>query len=165
MPEPVFLNERDAVERSVGIGAIDVLKESGVLRTLLGSCIGLVLHDTRRRVGGMAHIVLPRSGGQSNLPGRYADTAVPELLRLIAAAGGEVRSLTAKIAGGATMFGPDRTNAIGEQNLAEVEKFLDAARIPVVTRHCGGRQGRRLAYDVRTGLVQLEMVGSHPVVL
>jgi chemotaxis protein CheD len=158
-------NSRGTVERKVGIGELGVLQGSGMLRTLLGSCIGLVLHDSNSAVGGLAHIVLPSSNGPTPSPGKYADTAIPELIRLIEQAGGKTRNLTAKLAGAANMFATANPNGIGDQNLATVERLLHAAGIPVLGRHCGGRQGRRMAYDVQTGAVTVEIVGGQPIEL
>ena len=72
-------------DRKVGMGELAVIQETGVLRTLLGSCVGLVLYDQRNRVGALAHIVLPSANGSNTHPGKYADTAIPELIRLMAA--------------------------------------------------------------------------------
>lgn len=155
----------DKAERKVGIGEIGVLQTTGVLRTLLGSCIGLVLHDPRCCVGGLAHIVLPLSNDAQQPLGKYADTAVPELIRLIERSGGKTRDLIAKLAGGANMFATPKPNGIGDQNLVMVEKLLKDAGIPIKARHCGGQQGRRMAYDVGTGVVTVEIVGSPAVKL
>lgn len=151
------------VERKVGMGELDVLQGTGVLRTLLGSCVGLVLHDQQHRVGGLAHIVLPTSNGSESAAGKYADTAIPELIRRIEHFGGRSRNLAAKFAGGANMFATTNLNAVGEQNLAMVESLLKTAGIPVLGRHCGGQQGRRMVYDVETGRVTVEVVGGVPV--
>jgi chemotaxis protein CheD len=155
----------DSTEQKVGISEIVVVAGTGVLKTLLGSCIGLVLDDRQHRVGGLAHIVLPMSEESGHLPGKYANTAVPELIRLIEKSGGSVRQLTAKLAGGANMFASSKTNRIGDQNLAMVESLLKKAGIPVVGVDCGGLQGRRMAYDVETGKVMVEIVGNPPTEL
>ena len=152
-------------ERKVGIGEIGVVIEQGILKTLLGSCIGLVLHDPKCRVGGLAHIVLPKAGDSTHPLGKYAETAIPELIRMIHQAGGRPGKLVAKYAGGANMFGTMKMSNIGEQNAAEVERLLQAACIPILGRHCGGGQGRRLAYDVATGTVVVEIVGQPPLSL
>lgn len=165
MSDPNTKTVQTDVERKIGIGELSVLRKTGVLRTLLGSCIGLVLHDRQRCIGGLAHIVLPSSNGSLQPLGKYADTAVPELVRLIEHEGGKSRDLTAKLAGGANMFATAKSNGIGEQNLAMVEKLLKEAGISVTGRHCGGQQGRRMAYDVQTGIVTVEIVGSPSVKL
>ncbi len=142
------------------MGELQVLKGAGSLRTLLGSCVGITLHDQRNRIGGLAHIVLPLTNGQSGHPGKYADTAIPELIRLIEKEGGRIRNLAAKLAGGANMFSSTNLNPVGDQNLATVETLLKDAGIPVLGRHCGGKQGRRMAFCVETGKVTVEVVGN-----
>ncbi len=163
MSDNVSSTGDEPIEQRVGIGDLRVIRGTGRLRTLLGSCIGLVLHDPKKSVGGLAHIVLPASHGDCSQPGKYADTAIPELLRSIERAGGQTRQLVAKLAGGADMFNSGRVNGIGALNLAMTERLLQEAGIPVLGQHCGGLQGRRMVYNVQTGSVVVEIVGSQPV--
>ncbi len=146
--------------RKVGMGGIDVHQGPGVLRTLLGSCIGLVLHDSKNRIGGMAHIVLPGSNGNVAEPGKFADTAIPALIESIQQFGGQTRHVVAKFAGGANMFATTSANAVGELNIAMVETLLNKAAIPVIARHCGGNRGRRVEFDIETGSMSIEIVGG-----
>jgi chemotaxis protein CheD len=157
-PEPGSRFQRP--ERKVGMGEIETVRGVFRLRTLLGSCIGLVLYDLRTQVGGLAHIVLPDSKGQSAPLGKYANTAIPEMLKQIEQLNGRVRYLTAKVIGGASMFSTFGPMAIGDQNAAAVEQLLKDRGIPVLGRDCGGRQGRRVAFDVDTGRVTVETVGE-----
>lgn len=146
---------------SIGMGGISVARDGGTLRTFLGSCVGLVLLDRKRRLAGMAHIVLPDSRGQGQSPGKYADTAVPETLRLLRdLAGGDTLHLTAKIAGGAKMLPFQQGQTIGDQNVLAVERLLAAEGIVIVGRCCGGEHGRRMVVDVATGVVTVETVGG-----
>lgn len=146
---------------SIGMGEIRVARDGGTLRTFLGSCVGLVLLDRRRRIAGVAHIVLPDSRGQGQPPGKYADTAVSETLRLLRElARGEELHLSAKLAGGAKMLPFQTTPTIGEQNVQAVERLLAAEGIAIVGRCCGGEHGRRLLVDVATGVVTVETVGG-----
>ena len=57
-----------SVAQSIRMGEMAVAINDGVLRTLLGSCIGLVLYDRKRKVGGLAHVVLPESRGETDRP-------------------------------------------------------------------------------------------------
>ena len=137
------------------------------LRTLLGSCLGVALYDRRLKLGGLAHVVLPYSPGQIELPGKYADTAIPELLRQMQLLSrGEPLRPVAKLAGGANMFNSYGSLAtIGEQNITAVERQLEERRIPVVARHVGGEQGRRMLLDSASGLVTVEIAGLEPTVM
>ncbi len=147
----------------VGIAEIIVATQRGTLRTLLGSCIGLVLYDQRNKTGGMAHIVLPRSNGVSASLGKYADTAIPELIRQMQQLGSKTANISAKIAGGANMFETTTKNSIGDQNIVAVSELLKQLMIPLLGSHCGGKQGRRMALDLATGDITVEVVGQTPI--
>ena len=71
----------------IAIGQIGVAKGGGVLRTFVGSCVGLVLHVGSQRAAGLAHVMLPASNGRGTPPGKYADTALAELLKQLLTAG------------------------------------------------------------------------------
>src|SRR6185503_1521110 len=97
---------------AIAMGALGVAQGDQVLRTLLGSCLGLALYDRRLKLGGLAHIVLPKApAGPCELPGKFVDTAVPALMRKMEAlSDGTALKLWAKIAGGANMFSSPTTN-------------------------------------------------------
>jgi len=79
---------------------------------------------------------------------------------------GEPLRLSAKIAGGANMFGnAGRAIPIGDQNIAAVEHLLDQRRIAVIGRSVGGMQGRRMTLDVATGVVTIDVVGAATMVI
>jgi chemotaxis protein CheD len=147
----------------IRMGELAVLESRGVLRTLLGSCVGIALYDRRRRVGGLAHVVLPESRGNTEFPGKFVDTAIPALIaEMEALIAGPLR-LSARIAGGASMFATSGAHRIGDLNIAASETQLKATRIPIVGRNCGGSKGRRMSLDVATGVVRIEIVGCDPV--
>ncbi len=131
-----------------------------VLQTLLGSCIGIALYDRKRKIGGLAHIVLPKSRRPDDPPGKCADLAIPSLIAMLEShADGSIR-LSAKLAGGAKMLSSSKTADIGEQNQRACEQLLRELRIPIVARDCGGSQGRRMSFDVSTGTVTIRIVGQ-----
>jgi chemotaxis protein CheD len=143
------------------MGEIRVSHQEGTLRTLLGSCLGVALWDRKLKIGALAHIVLPYSNGPSPLPGKFADTAVPEMVRLMEElARGERLAPTARIAGGANMFPSASSATVGERNIRAVEAILNRLGIPILGRHLGGEQGRRMLLDVASGSVTIEIVGA-----
>lgn len=161
-------NARDPVtgfhDAAIAIGQIGVAT-AGVLRTFVGSCVAVALHDRRRRIAALAHVMLPASNGQASPPGKFADTAVAEMLRLLAERAGGPLSCTAKLAGGASMFAFGSGVPIGVQNVAAVEAVLAAAGIPILASACGGEHGRRVTFDVATGAVTVETVGHGTLTL
>ena len=154
MPSP------QQVSSSLRMGEMDVACVDGKLRTLLGSCVGLALYDRRQRIGGLAHIVLPEARGKSQRPGKYVDTAIPLLVSQMRDVAESDLRLSAKIAGGASMFATSEAGNIGQQNVAACEDALKALRIPIVARHCGGEQGRRMTLEIANGNVVIEIVGE-----
>jgi chemotaxis protein CheD len=151
---------------SIPMGEIRATNGEGTLRTLLGSCLGVSLWDRISRVGALAHIVLPKSNGSRTQLGKFADTAIPEMVRMIAEiTKREAPRLQAKIAGGANMFATTGVATVGEQNILAVETILADMKIPIMGRHLGGEQGRRMLLDVSTGVVTVEIVGMDPTTL
>lgn len=147
------------------MGEMSAAAAGEVLRTLLGSCVGLALHDREKKVGGLAHIVLPESRGTEDRPGKYVNTAIPTLIEEIEKLVKGDLTLRAKIAGGATMFSTDATASIGRQNINKCEEVLSRLGIPIVARHCGGEHGRRMSLDAASGNVVVEIAGQPPVEL
>jgi chemotaxis protein CheD len=145
------------------MGETAVAMNNGVLRTLLGSCIGLALYDRRNKVGGLAHVVLPDSRGATQPRGKFVDTAIPALLSDMQELAGRSLKPTARIVGGANMFSTTVTRTIGLQNLEACERLLGELQIPIVARHCGGEQGRRLSMDTATGVITIEIIGADPI--
>jgi chemotaxis protein CheD len=151
---------------SVAIGHWAVVAAPVRIRTLLGSCVGVVLYDRVARLGGLAHIVLPAAQGAVDHPGKYADTAIPALLveferRL---ANRTRPRLTAKLVGGANMFpvnpDPRSTLNIGRRNQEAIEQILADLKIPILARDLGGTSGRRLTLDTTSGMVAIKVPGG-----
>ena len=152
---------------SVPIGRWGVAAAPKQIRTLLGSCAGVVLHDRVGKRGGVAHIVLPASRGHDEHPGKFADTAIPgmiaDLERLM---GRSSRGrLTAKVVGGASMFQAGKTLNIGQMNQDAVDAILLELGIPVLARDVGGESGRRLTVDVASGIVTIRVPGGEDYVI
>ncbi len=152
----------------VTIGQWRIATAPTLIRTLLGSCVGIVLYDRVARLGSLGHIVLPDSHGVTDQPGKYADTAIPGMIAdLDRRLGGSARPrLCAKLAGGASMFQlssiDPATSAlnIGTRNCEAIERILADLRIPVLARDLGGSTGRRLTLDTASGTVTIRIPGG-----
>ena len=44
---------------TVGVGDLKIAQSPKVIKTSLGSCVGVVLYDSIQKVGGMLHLMLP----------------------------------------------------------------------------------------------------------
>jgi chemotaxis protein CheD len=137
--------------------------EADVLVALgLGSCIGLALLDRSSPVAGLAHVVLPESREGTTAPGKFADTAVPELLRQMAALGAAKSRLQAVLVGGAQMFATGASGSldIGRRNEQAVRSALAIAGIAVTVAVTGGSSGRTMRVHLESGLVTCKAAGS-----
>lgn len=145
---------------TIGIGDLKVCKSPDVLVTYaLGSCVGICLLDSSAGVGGLSHIMLPDSTTGVNSaanPMRFADTAIPMLIREMERLGASRSRLRAKIAGGATMFAlaNDKFN-IGDRNVTEVKKMLAKERIPILAEDTGADYGRTVFFYPETGVMEV----------
>ena len=74
-----------------------------ILVANLGTCVGLILYDSRKGVGGLYHILLPApvSSDPAYEPENYAATGLPLFLDALLEAGAEKKNLVAVIAGDA----------------------------------------------------------------
>ena len=72
----------------------------------LGSCVAIALYDPEARVGGLAHILLPSPAlsRRDQSPGKFPQTAIPLLLQDMVVLGARPARITARLAGGASMF-------------------------------------------------------------
>lgn len=144
-----------------GMAEVKVSVGDKKIWAVLGSCVALVLHDDKNKVGGVAHIMLPKSDGyKSVIIGKYADTAVPELLRKMIASGADKPSIRAKIVGGAVLF--DSWNnysalRIGPKIEKAIKKILESEDIRITASDIGGERGRKIRFDISTGKVMVEV--------
>jgi len=158
---------------NVGMSQMEVSSKQGTVLAApsLGSCIGLALYDPVAKVAGMAHIVLPDSTKilkPNETVGKYADTAVPEILKRMISMGANKNKLIIKIAGGAQMFtlqqGSNVLN-IGFRNAIAVKAALTKEGLNIKKTETGGNKGRTFKLDVQTGLFSVKIIGQDEVEL
>lgn len=149
----------------VAMADLKISQNGGSLKTCgLGSCVGVSLFDPRSLVAGMAHIMLPTSeiARESNFNrAKYADTAIPQLIELMAAAGASPKRLVGKLAGGAQMFalaGQSDTMRIGPRNIESCRLLLAKLAVPIIAEDTGGNYGRTIEMSSSTGILVVRSV-------
>ncbi len=152
-----------------GLGEIQVSSDPEVVLSCLGlgSCIGLCLYDPVSRTAGVAHIVLPLSNGDMSTSsiGKYADTAVPFLLKEMGKQGALKSRLIAKMVGGAQLMkGQDgiASLGIGTRNIEMTKQMLTKEGIKITASDVGGNCGRSLKLEVGTGKLIVKGIGGEP---
>ena len=114
----------------------------------LGSCVAVILHDSKKGTGAIAHVMLPESNGKNERPGKFADTAIPVLFEELIKAGSNKRDIYAKIAGGSSMFKQFKGNLdIGGRNVEAIKAALEQYHITLKAEDVGGNSGRSITYN------------------
>ncbi len=154
---------------NIGIGELVVDRAPHTLETRgLGSCIGLTLYDETKKIGALAHIMLPYLSEfdsikeilTQNIKFRYADYAIPYILNKMTLMGSDVTNVKAKIIGGASMFRrKSSTLNIGEKNINAVKNILDCSGIKIIAEEVGGETGRTVFFDLNYGTVLVRIYG------
>ena len=113
----------------------------------------------------MVHIALADSSinkpKAAQMPGYFADTGLPELLKKMALINHGKRStgMWAKIAGGAAMISSSDIFNIGQRNIQQVKALLRAARIPLKAEDTGSSISRTVTASINSGAIELSSPG------
>ena len=150
---------------------LDIGRDNDKLITSgLGSCIGVTLYDERKKIGGMAHVMLPEFPEKKDdgNPAKYADTALDMLIDKLKDAGASKRRFEAKMAGGAQMFKFSNSSdkmRIGARNVEAVKEYLKKHNIPLKGSEVGEDYGRTMEFEVATGQAIIKTVKKDDIVL
>lgn len=151
---------------TVGVAQVRYSSAPTVLRTILGSCVGICIYDRVKKIGGMAHILLPvNQKGNPNLD-KYADTAIPMLVKTLLKEGAKKENLTAKIAGGASMFKFGSNLAlgqIGDRNIEQTKLELQKLGIAILVEDVGGNLGRVIDFYLEDGRMKVKAGGQEKI--
>jgi chemotaxis protein CheD len=129
-------------------------------KTLLGSCVSVILTDPRRTVGTMCHIVhvgVPNAANRHNTA--YGVVAMHEMFTRLRARAVNPRMCEAYVYGGGNMF-PQlfREKHVGANNVEWVLHYLDAHDVRVLHQDVGGTGYRKVNWTVGQQHPEVETV-------
>ncbi len=124
---------------TVGINQIKISKSPQILQAIaLGSCVAIILYDTKLKLGGLSHSMHPTQNKlktHDHSPGKFVDTAISQMLNILHKKGVNPRNcnLVSKLVGGASMFNFNSDSAlnIGKRNVKSARTTLQNANIPI----------------------------------
>jgi chemotaxis protein CheD len=131
----------------------------------LGSCVGVLVHDKKNNIGGLAHVLLPQSDIETNVlnPAKFADTAVPLLINELKKLGANSSYFTINIAGGAQMFKlSNKSNSlnIGTKNIIAVKSALEKLGLKAEIESTGGNKGKTVKLYMESGRMTYKIAGE-----
>jgi len=147
-------------------GEVHLARNPTLLRTILGSCVGVTFWTPRLGLGALCHGVLPRCprGVRSPEGYRYVDFAIRELARRLEALGARRGEVQVKVFGGADTLpvvpaGGSR-QTVGRQNGEIALETLRQENLTVLMSDLGGLVGRTIQFHTGTGEVLLHRLAQ-----
>jgi chemotaxis protein CheD len=153
---------------SVQPGRLYLARNPTILRTILGSCVGVTFWSARLGAGALCHGILPRcpadtSGEDGH---RYVDYSIRCLARQFDALGAFRRELEIKLFGGADVLPVAASRiakpTIGALNCQAAWEVLEAEGLRVAASDLGGLRGRTIRFHTGTGEVLLQRLATLP---
>jgi chemotaxis protein CheD len=131
-------------------GDVAVGQSGDQFKTLLGSCVAVLLTDPRRTVGSMCHIVhvgTPNAENRHNTA--YGLAAMHEMFTRLRAMGINPAMCQAYVFGGGNMF-PHlfREKHVGTSNVDWVLHYLEVHGVVVLDQCLGGHGYRKVSWTV-----------------
>lgn len=150
----------------VGVGDMKLSSSPGdvVVTHALGSCIGVAIYDTKAKVGGILHFMLPLSSvnpekAKAN-PAMFADTGIPTFFKAAYKLGAARSALKIKMAGGAQVFDDKDFFAVGKRNQVVARKIFWKNNMLIEKEHVGGQMSRTMYLDIESGRTWLVVKGQ-----
>jgi chemotaxis protein CheD len=141
-------------------GELYLARSPAILRTILGSCVGVTFWSQRLGAGALCHRVLPRhpSVWHANFDRadchRYVDSSIRYLAMEFDKLGARREEIVVKVFGGTDVLAvtPGCTRVtVGAQNCAVALDVLPDEGFVITASDIGGRRGRRIQFDTSTG--------------
>lgn len=137
-------------------GALYVGNEVEEIKTLLGSCVAVILWHPADRLAGMTHIVLPSSAEKSGP--RYATDAIKQLSGVIKQHGYGPAEFEVSLYGGGLMFsvGDNSQVDVGKRNVEMTLSLLQQAGYLLKKSDVLGAVYRHVTLNRQTGQILLK---------
>jgi len=153
-------------------GEVHLSREPAILKTLLGSCVGVTFWCQRLGIGALCHAMLPRlperatAGLALAQRWRYVDFCIRDLARQFDVLGASRSEIEIKMFGGADVlpvYATDSSRAtVGRLNCQAALDVLRAEGLKLVASDLGGINGRTIQFHTATGEVLLRRL-ARPV--
>jgi chemotaxis protein CheD len=137
----------------VDTGEVQVTSKAAVLRAMaIGSCVVVVAFDRGRKIGGLAHIMLPDKSIKEEREDKtkYAVDAIDKLLEKFKNLGIKIEDLEISLIGGADLLGE---SPISELIVSSVLDYLKSLGIEPRQQKLGGKQRRSVSLDISSGKI------------
>lgn len=138
-----------------------ILSSSGI-----GSCIIVIFYDIKKRMGALAHIMLPGSAPKKNSTqkAKYAGNAIKKSLTGMFKYDADINNIIACVLGGANVL-EKKNDEICRANISSVLNYLKMEGINIKRKSLGGVKRRTVWFDVGKGEIYYSLGDSKPSLL
>ena len=149
-------------------GELQLVEAPAVIRTVLGSCVGITFRHVGLGLGGMCHPMLPtaskhpRAAGTGEPSTRFVDFAIQEMARRFDGLGARRPEVEVKLFGGADVLPVphgSRRATVGKLNCEAALQILGEEGYQVTASSLGGTCGVHIQFHTGTGEVLLRRLG------
>ena len=140
----------------IDTGEVKVCKSNSILTSnAIGSCVAITAYASRKKVGALAHVMLPgKSPQDAILPRtRYAADAVETIIKEMAGAGANSSDIEACLVGGSNVLKRDDV-AVWQDITDSIVDILKGRGIPVRACALGGTNRKSVSLDIENGIVR-----------
>jgi chemotaxis protein CheD len=156
-------NEEGLPEVYVQPGESHLIAEPAVMRTVLGSCVGVTFWAPRLGLSALCHPMLPvfpvKSVGMSRAQAcRYVDFAIRDLVRQFDQMGARRAEVQVKLFGGGDVLPALKASArgtVGQLNRQTALRVLEEEGYTIAAQSLGGTCGINILFHTGTGEVLL----------
>jgi len=152
-------------------GEWQLVRTPTILKTVLGSCVGVTFRAPRIGAGAMCHAMMPyvptKPGAQLKraLTGRYVDSVIVQLAREFEELGACPGEIEVKLFGGADVLASIAKDAtVGKMNSRAAMRVLEELDFRPVATRLGGTHGVFIEFHTGTGEVLLRRLTQNDVV-
>lgn len=157
------------LEIHVQPGESHLISEPGILRTVLGSCVGVTFLVPRLGVAGLCHPMLPRCPPAQlaklsvHAGRRYVDFAIRDMASRLDRLGATRAEAVVKLFGGNDVLTVSTGNmqpTVGQQNSEAALRVLAEEGFTVAASRLGGDHGVHISFETAHGEVLLRRLDS-----
>jgi chemotaxis protein CheD len=144
-------------------GELLVTSKPVVIKTLLGSCISVVLFHKPSGMSGITHSMMPYNKNNSSDIEKYTDSSINALYKSFEQNNIPKEEIAVMLFGGADMFEvsvSSKSQTIGQMNIESAKSTLDKIGLIIKKESIGGNQGRHIYLYSSTGQVFLKQINS-----
>lgn len=129
-------------------------KDEIIASSPLGSCVTVVAYDTKNKIGGMAHVMLPGKSLRENRhdKNKYVSDGINNLLSKLYESGAQNSNIEICIIGGANVLRKE-DDFIAEALVNSVLKTIGENKMKISASSLGGFERRIARLNIKTGNV------------